>query len=241
MRKVKNIYFQGRKLQVENRTTLQRHTEKLPISVRNFLTVQTTAKGARDALAIGEKLPKNLKLRLYHTTAERGRQTAMNIASGHASAGGKISHARGLGKIGKTERATLHEESPIRDYTKVDYAHWEQTVRDWLDGRISAEIMQPPQEFIKNLVRKQLAIGERARKQGIKENELLNISHDLVVIAAFEGLTGEKIKPKSKMWPKVGEGLHLYHVKDGNKNRVILQYKSKRYDVTEKFNGLMKK
>ncbi len=239
---MKTIMFKGRRLKVENRTTLQRHYNKTPTTVRNFISGTLTKKGARDAINAGEKIPKNLTLRIYHTPAVRGQQSATNMASGHIGAGkGKISDSRSLGKIAKTGRDALHEEAPIRDFTKVDYANWNQTVRKWLDGKIDKEVMQPPGEFLKTLVRTQLAIGERARRQGAKGYELLNVSHDLVVVAAFEGLTGIKLNPKSKLWPSYGNGLHLYHVKDRKANRIILQYKRKRYDVTKKFNELMKR
>lgn len=235
-----SIIFNGQRLRVANITYLQRHSTREEMKTsKDIAGAPLTKPGKVEAKVEGKTLPPNLKLTVYHSPTRRTRDTARLARKGFIEVGGKVGrfspgyNGRPRGILGTD--LILKPKQIMEIYKKVKGNDGE-IIKLWVDGKLPADAVVPANEIAEKIIRQRFGLTTKALKKGIIGRQLLNVTHDYMLVAVFEALTGRKFFRLFKSSPKPNQRLTTFHTTDG---RTILEYNRKRFDVTNKLNSIL--
>lgn len=203
-----------------------------------------TPEGMILAVKKGAALPKRFPTAFRASSLNRAGQTARLRFEALRGAGGKTPyHTRELSRLGND----LLNAERIYDFVKFvkSYPSEEQAFRAWMEGKAPEGIMKEPGKTVKDVLRS-IAVGDRiqksrrliAEKRHLRKNERERINiditgHSWVNDAVFESLTGKKIRTITKFQESIAFSFEF----GGN---ITLRYRGKAYNVTKRFNQLLK-
>lgn len=242
---VLRITFKGKRRSVANVSLMERHGERTTIRTNAAQHLATlTAKGKKDSFQHGEKLPKNLRLKTYFSPLLRTRQTAHHIYRGHVAAGGKAAKYRRVKRVGRRQELVMR--SGINIFFNNDFVDketkrlnndWDALTKNWLDGKYPASKVYPAKKLAREIIRKRLLLGKRATRTGRKGWLILNVSHDIQILAVLSELLGKNPYKLGFKLPDYNKGLAIYHTPQG---RDILEFGGQRFDVTKRLKEFAK-
>jgi hypothetical protein len=143
-------------------------------------------------------------------------------------------------------RARKDITTPVPNRTE-----WERMVREdfkgdkraatlaWLRGKIPTDVVLMPEVFVKELIRKRVGLGKRIVRIGAKDLVLENFTHQELMLAIFEQLTGQKIdKLKKPLNLKYLESFTITFYKNG---RASFRVRDSTYDITKRLSSIISK
>jgi len=211
----------------------------------------------------------NYALAIYHSKAERAAETAQYISEGHRGGKapkwkGKVREIPIVKRDGtstrekrtimhrvndplRNRRESLWEEhpwNPKREGVPKARKEFLQFYRDWMDGKIPLEIAQSPAHFADRIIRTRLGLADTMYRRKGKQTYVLNVAHGETVEPVLERLVGKTME-ELKLKPAGGnEGLQVFFAERGTgkrkQQRVVVQYGRRKWDVTERYNAIVK-
>ena len=194
--------------------------------------------GAKHAVKYGRRLAKEgVQVKHFSGPVNRVRETAAFI---------KASSERRGGKNYPTIRIRKELRNVVVDKKKWDYYYDEVYKKDnsaaitaWLENKIPSDVRIRPSVAADAAIRGRLGLGARiARKEG-HDIILINNTHQDVMAAVFERLTGRTFKElyESKMPKSVEEMPFVFHPN----GKVELTFRKQSFDVTTKVNEILRR
>ncbi|MCP4753334.1 MAG: histidine phosphatase family protein [Proteobacteria bacterium] len=107
-----------------------------------------TEEGKKLSYKVGEKLPTGPCLRLFSSPVGRCIETAYQIEKGNMSVNGKTRDA-----ILDMKLTAFYVKNIIETFTAISEKGTLAFFREWFDGRVSSDILDPPEEAAATLVR----------------------------------------------------------------------------------------
>ncbi len=139
-----------------------------------------TEEGKQYAYELGKSLPVGLEVNLFSSAFGRCIETAFMIDKGYTSRGGRT-----RSNIVEKLLSPSYVKKPFELATCLQEPH-EDFVRAWFDGKISSDIIEPPEIAAKKIV--QLLVD---RLEVLPENSVdINVTHDWNVYLIKEQIMG---------------------------------------------------
>ena len=229
----RTIMFRGKRFTVANETLLMRHGKRKRITnpAKNAL-VGLTLEGKRESYELGQKMPKDKKLKIYYSTSKRTRQTAHHIHRGFKAAGGRVGPFKRAKATGARKELLIPNLFMDNKYAEDEFnkvgRDTTKMIRKWIDGEYDPTKIKSPDDISKRM-HNRLALGRRAADRGVTGYRILNVSHDWQILAKLENLIGVKFDKMGFKSPVPNEAFVIYHTTAG---KDILEYQGKRFDVT---------
>ncbi len=240
------------------RIRIRRHAER-PTTGEGHGGAQTplTEKGKQHAFLLGKKLKGKQQTHFYSTPIGRSVETARQIAKGANRKNAKIHIREGLTRFIKP-----HSPSESQTLTRLLTPPAHEVIRDWLQGKLPKHLFYSPHEMAVHMaytMRHALrgteklyqwharAAEEKRRTTGKKvprRNPFINIeaiAHDVTIVALVHALTGNPPAIRGENYADFLEHAELQFkpTKSGIMG-VRLLFRGKPYDVTRRFNELVK-
>ena len=211
------------------KTNLRRHSKKGP-KTRTGLSLE----GIRLAQRKGRKLPKDVKVKGYHSGKPRTNASLRYEFGAFRAKGGKTyPESRKRAYLSSMTDAQYAALFPMIKKLGSEEA----VMRRWLDGKLPASTLEKPGPVADRIIKKRFGLGQRIARMGAKNRLLENLSHAWTVEAVFERLTGQRFdKMHPGTYAREMEGLTVTHYKNG---KAVLRYRGKSFDVTKKLNKIL--
>lgn len=193
-----------------------------------------TPRGKFASKRVGQLLKRRrIKPKIYHSTIERTRETALKIKAGSKSPYA-LRVRKSIGRFRK--KGASHEVIDQLFKTRPE----NEIIQGWLDGK-HRDLFISPAELARGVVH-DMRLAVRADKKYPDHSTRLDvIGHDITLMALFQTLTGQKIPSRVKN-PKTSrdyvEFLEPLTINVTQKN-ITLFFRKKKYDVTKSFFELM--
>ncbi len=169
---------------VQHIVLLMRHSAREYEPGRHDLMNPLTDEGRDLAHALGEKLPKSLKVRGYTSPTERCIETASLIMAAHKAAGGETHRNRVVEALGVFY---------VLDQIKMSMAMQDAGsvpafLGKWYSGHMAPDILMPPDTAAKIIG--QLAAEKLVNNPGAPQLDLM-VSHDFTLFTIKDQLLGQ--------------------------------------------------
>lgn len=213
------------------KTVLRRHSKKGPKTITGL-----SLKGIRLARRKGQKLPRGVKVKGYHSGKPRAAASLRCELGAFRAKGGKTySQSRKRAYLSPMTDAQYAALMPMIER----FGSEEAVIRRWLDGNIPSKVIEKPKLLADRIIKKRFGLGQRIAEKGTKDKILENVSHAWTVEAVFERLTGQRFDKMSPgTYAREMEGLSVTHYKNG---KAILRYRKKSFDITERLKKILAK
>lgn len=202
------------------RVFIRRHAER-PIDLQKGVL---TKRGRISAEALGKKLKKSKRPKLYTSPAKRSVETAKLVR--------KSSRTSYHIRIRQELFRFIKPSAPIENLEKLLAIPSPDLVQKWLRGKTDKRVFFTPEEVTQEIIYRLRHVA-RVKERSLEENIRIEaISHDISIMALLKVLTGKT--PSSSYYPKPLGTLQLIFGK-----RIILRYKGIRKDITQRFYTLL--
>lgn len=211
-----------------------------------------TKYGYKEAKKLGKELPIGTVLKSYVSNIKEDRcfKTLEAMEKGFKSTMGVV--ATGKQPI----RGTLGELKILKNKLKVyellkKIGTENKFLEKWYSNKIPKSIMLKPNEVADIIIKDRLAHvirfinlkskGYSGKLEDLPKIHLENITHDFIVGALFQRLTGKKLKDYNvNLKIKARENINLDYYKSKAGIRVFLTFRKNKFDVTKKLNEILK-
>lgn len=216
--------FYGRLGKVPVAVSVERHAHKAKGTKTGL-----SAEGISAARKKGLSYPPGFKSKGYASSVSRA-DTTLQLGQTYARRRGTKTYALSRTRM-ELDLYKIIKDMPAIEKELEKAGQEEPFLRKWLDGKVSARIIDKPKLVADRIIKKRIGLGKAVFELGAKDKLLRNVSHSWVVEAVFERLTGRKFQfttPKNKM-VRSTEGLTVSFTRQG---KAVLSYRGKAYDVT---------
>ncbi|HOZ35968.1 MAG TPA: hypothetical protein PLK55_03225, partial [archaeon] len=109
-------------------------------------------------------------------------------------------------------------------------------IKIWLNGHFPKNIVPKPEVIADQIIKGRFKLPNRINK--ITERTIIfeNITHDVVIAALFQRLSGEKYNLRFKELPKELEALRIDISKEG---KAIMQFRDYKKEITDRLNAIL--
>ncbi|MDO8627111.1 MAG: hypothetical protein Q7K42_01470 [Candidatus Diapherotrites archaeon] len=237
MPRMKSIVFRGKRIQVRNISNLRRHAAKQGGTLTGL-----SRQGELDSLNSGEKLPKTLKLKSKYSSFvdPRAGHSANLQSMGHERKGGKV-----YSKLRSRKSLSFDLSNPkafdelMKKFSSpgVDpNITTTKAMRAWINGEVQIPGL-PDWKFVADeFIVHDLRLAQKVSAKKGRNIQFENLSHAPNADFVFERLTGQPFEIAKGRFSDLLEGPVFFHAPKG---QLILEYRGKRYDVTEKYNEIV--
>jgi hypothetical protein len=164
--------------------------------------VPLTDTGRQMAHELGQALPSDATVRLFHSPIPRCEETAEYIRRGVISNEGSVI------LMGKRDFLDTIGIVDLKQMVMILERHGRHhLVRQWLDGKLENTIMRNPHHIVQRTL--QEIIASKRDKSPLQKTIDIHITHDLNILAAREILLGVKLENGG--WSKYLDGLIFLH------------------------------
>lgn len=197
-----------------------------------------TNKGKTDTITIAKDMSESTKI--YSSIENRTKETSeilkifirseyqtrlKNILRGHKYFSGK--------RIRTTKKDSLLTYfKEISEKIGISDAY---IIKIWLSGKFPKKIIPKPEIIADEIIKDRFRVPNRI-KETDKSIIFENITHDVVIAALFQRLSGERYHYQFKDLPKELESLRIDLNKDG---KAIMQFRNYKKDITERLNEIL--
>lgn len=197
-----------------------------------------TSMGKKDIKNLSYKIPTTTKI--YSSTENRTKETAeyirlftqteyntrvKNILRGHKYFAGK--------RIKTNKRDSLL--TLFKEIAKRIGITDKLLIKIWLSGKFPKKIVPKPEVIADEIIKDRVKVPNRV-KGTTKSIVFENITHDVVIAALFQRLSGKKYHSQFKDLPKELESLRIDISKDG---KAVMQFRNYKKEITERLNAIL--
>jgi len=213
--------------------SFRRHAQK----TKNGSNITST--GKKDIKILSDKLSTTTKL--YSSSENRTIETAeylklftqseynirvRNILRGHKYFAGK--------RIKTTKKDNLL--TLFKDIARKIGINDKLLIKIWLSGKFPKKIVPRPEVIADEIIRDRFRLPNRVK--GTEKSIIFeNITHDVVIAALFQRLSGEKYHSQFKDLPKELESLRIDLTKEG---KATMQFRNYKKEITERLKEILK-
>ncbi len=200
---------------------------------------EITSKGIKDTIRLSRDYKEPTKI--YYSPENRTKKTAellealiptdyairaKNILRGHKYFSGR--------RIKETKRDNFL--TLFRDIAKRIGITDELLIKIWLNDKFPKKIIPRPEVMADEILKDRFKLPNRINKIGNKEIIFENITHDVIIAALFQRLSGEKYCHQFVELPGELEFLKVDVSKEG---KATMQFRNYKKDVTERLKDIL--
>lgn len=109
-------------------------------------------------------------------------------------------------------------------------------IRIWLNGHFPKAIVPKPEVMADQIIKERVRLPKRVNQMTNQTIYFENITHDVVIAALFQRLSGVKYHSKFKVLPRELEALKINISKDG---KAIMSFRDYKKDITKRLIGIL--
>ncbi len=109
-------------------------------------------------------------------------------------------------------------------------------IKIWLNGHFPKKIIPKPEAMADLIIKDRFKLPKRVTKMTDRTINFENITHDVVIAALFQRLSGVKYHKRFKELPKELESLRIDITKEGKATMAFRDYKE---DITKRLNAIL--
>lgn len=109
-------------------------------------------------------------------------------------------------------------------------------IKIWLSGKFPKKIVPKPEVIADEIIKDRFKLPDRVNKMTNRTIIFENITHDVVIAALFQRLSGEKYHSQFKDLPKELEALRIDISKEG---KAVMQFRNYKKEITERLKAIL--